>query len=157
MTEIKDEERFRTIEDILAFAVQREEEAAAAYGTMIATARTPGLKKLLGELMDEEKNHKRLLLELAEGRTVDREPENVTDLRISDYLISEPPHPDMGFQDLLIFAARKEHKAARLYSALALRSAKDGHRKLFEFLAGQEKTHKLRLESEYEKYVLGED
>lgn len=84
MTEIKDEERFRTIDDILAFAIKKEEEAAAAYGTMIATARTPGLKKLLGELMDEEENHKKLL-------------------------------------------------------------------------AGQEKTHKLRLESEYERHVLGED
>jgi len=84
LTEIKDEERFRTIDDILAFAIKKEEEAAAAYGTMIATARTPGLKKLLGELMDEEENHKKLL-------------------------------------------------------------------------AGQEKTHKLRLESEYERHVLGED
>jgi rubrerythrin len=157
LTEIKDEERFRTIDDILAFAIKKEEEAAAAYGTMIATARTPGLKKLLGELMDEEENHKKLLLELAEGPTVDQEPAKVADLRISDYLIAEPPHPDMGFQNLLIFAARKEHKAAQLYSALALRSTKDGQRKLFEFLAGQEKTHKLRLESEYERHVLGED
>jgi len=63
LTEIKDEERFRTIDDILAFAIKKEEEAAAAYGTMIATARTPGLKKLLGELMDEEENHKKLLAE----------------------------------------------------------------------------------------------
>jgi rubrerythrin len=49
LTEIKDEERFRTIDDILAFAIKKEEEAAAAYGTMIATVRIPGLKKLLGK------------------------------------------------------------------------------------------------------------
>jgi rubrerythrin len=153
----KDEERFRTIDDILAFAVQREEEAAAAYETMMVTARAPGLKKLLGELKDEEENHKKLLLELAEGPTVDQESAKVVDLKISDYLIAEPPHPDMGFQNLLIFAAKKEHKAAQLYSDLALRSTNDRHRKLFEFLAGQEKIHKLRLESEYETHVLGED
>ena len=157
MKKTNDEERFRTIDDILAFAVQREEEAAAAYETMIVTARAPGLKKLLGELKEDEENHKKLLQELAEGQIVDQEPAKVVDLRISDYLITEPPHPDMGFQNLLIFAARKEHKAAQLYSALALRSTKDGQRKLFEFLAGQEKTHKLRLESEYERHVLGED
>jgi len=157
LTKIKDQERFRTIDDILAFAIKKEEEAAVFYGTMIATARMPGLKRLLSELRDEEENHKKLLLELAEGPAVDQEPMKVTDLRISDYLVAEPPHPDMGFQDLLILAARKEQKDVQLYSALALRSSKNRHRKLFEFLAGQEKTHKLRIESEYEKQVLGED
>jgi len=52
------------------------------------------LKKLLSELRDEEENHKKLLLELAEGPAVEQEPMKVTDLRISDYLVAEPPHPD---------------------------------------------------------------
>lgn len=154
---IKNEKRFQTIDDILSFAIEREEEAYALYGKMIVTARTPGLKQFLDELMGEEKKHKKLLLEIAEGSTADLEPAKVTDLKISDYLVAEPINPDMGFQDLLIFAARKEHKTVLLYSALAQRSAKDQHRKLFEYLAGQERTHKLRLESEYEKYILGED
>ena len=79
------------------------------------------------------------------------------DLKISDYLIEEPLAPDMNFQDLLIFAAKKEKKAADLYSDLAKRAVLDDHRVLFEFLAKQEKVHKLRLELEYEKHVLWED
>ena len=157
MTEIKDEERFRTIDGILEFAIKKEEEAAAAYGEMLEVAGTPGLKKLLKELCDEEGNHKRLLEKAARAGIEELGSASVVDLRITDYLIAEPLHPDMSFQDLLIFAARKEHKAAQLYSALALRATKNRHRKLFEFLAGQEKTHKLRLESEYERHVLGED
>jgi rubrerythrin len=157
LTETKDEKRFRTIDAILAFAIKKEEEAAAAYGEMLEAAGTPGLKKLLKELYDEEGNHKRLLEKAVRAGIEELKSKSVEDLRITDYLIAEPPHPDMSFQDLLIFAARKEHKAAQLYSALALRLTKEGHRKLFEFLAGQEKTHKLRLESEYERHVLGED
>lgn len=157
MTEIKDEERFRTIDDILAFAIKKEEEAAAAYGEMLEAAETPGLKKLLKELYDEEGNHKRLLEKAARAGIEKLESTSVEDLRITDYLIAEPPHPDMSFQDLLIFAARKEGKAAELYGELTRRAARYEQRTLFDHLMRQEKTHKLRLESEYEKYVLGED
>ncbi len=136
MTEIKDEERFRTIDDILAFAIKKEEEAAAAYGEMVEAAGTPGLKKLLKELYDEEGNHKRLLEKAARAGIEELESASVEDLRITDYLIAEPPHPDMSFQDLLIFAARKEHKAAELYSALARRSTKKRHRTAFRVPRG---------------------
>jgi rubrerythrin len=63
----------------------------------------------------------------------------------------------MNFQDLLIFAAKKEKKAADLYIDLAKRSLSKEQKALFEFLAKQEKSHKLRLELEYEKHVLWED
>jgi rubrerythrin len=82
---------------------------------------------------------------------------NVKDLMISDYLVEEPLTPDMNFQDLLIFAAKKEKKAADLYSDLAKSSKTKGQKALFEFLAKQEKAHKLRLELEYERHVLWED
>jgi len=63
----------------------------------------------------------------------------------------------MNFQDLLIFAAKKEKRAALLYSDLAKKSLNREQKSLFEFLAKQEKAHKLRLELEYEKHVLWED
>jgi rubrerythrin len=63
----------------------------------------------------------------------------------------------MDFQDLLIFAAKKEQKAMELYSDLADKSKKKEQKKLFDFLAMQEKSHKLKLETEYEKHVLWED
>ena len=81
----------------------------------------------------------------------------VTDLKISDYLVEEPPDAEMNFQDLLIFAAKKEQKAAELYSELARKSDPKDQKKLFEFMAAQEKSHKLKLEAEYEKRVLQED
>jgi rubrerythrin len=81
----------------------------------------------------------------------------VKDLRISDYIVDEPLGDDPSFQDLLIFAAKKEAKAAALYGDLAARASEAAQKKLFEYLVGQEKAHKMRLEQEYEKYVLTED
>jgi len=144
-------------ERIIEFAVAREEEAAAGYAGMMASVKTPGLKDLFRELRDEERDHKRLLESLDPAGAGPLGPAAVEDLGITDGLQAEPPHPDMSFQDALIFAARKEEAAARLYTGLAAGATRAGDRKLFEFLAGREKLHKLRLETEYDKRVLTED
>jgi rubrerythrin len=154
---MKSELRPVNFEDIIAFAVAREVEAAAGYEGLMADAETPGLKELFRELRDEERDHKRLLEGLDPAGAGPFEPTAVEDLGLTDGLKAEPPHPDMSFQDALIFAARKEETAIRLYSGLAAKAGKAGDRTLFEFLAGREKLHKLKLETEYEKRVLAED
>jgi rubrerythrin len=78
----------------------------------------------------------------------------VMDLKISDYLVEEPPSPEMNFQDLLILAAKKEQRAIELYSDLGNKAAEEELKKLFEFLVMQEKSHKLKLEKEYDAHVL---
>jgi rubrerythrin len=75
-------------------------------------------------------------------------------MKISDYVIDKSLDEDMSFQDILIFAAKKEQKTIDLYRELAQRVSSPELKKLFDFLVSQEKTHKLRLESEYEKHVL---
>lgn len=144
-------------EEIIQFAIKREEEAARGYGEMMSLAKTPGLKKLLTELQDEEHNHKTLLQNLTEEKIGSLKMADVADLKISDYLIEEPLSEDMTFQDLLIFAAKKEQKAVEMYSDLAGKSTDEEQKKLFEFLVSQEKSHKLKLETEYDKHVLEED
>jgi rubrerythrin len=150
------EPRFKSMSDILAFAVQREIDAAAGYARMAAQASTPGLRELLLELKGEEENHRRLL-ENIKGAELPEPGPPVLDLGLSDALADVPMASDMTFQELLIFAARKEKKAEDLYQGLARRPELAAHRKLFDFLAGQERTHKLKLEAEYERHVLAED
>ena len=147
----------KTFEQIIEFAIQREEEAIKAYGNMIEIAETPGLKTLLAELQGEERNHKKLLQELTEEKAESLKAEDVIDLKISDYLVEEPPNADMTFQDLLILAAKKEQMAVDLYSGLAQEAKEEEIKKLFEFLVMQEKSHKLKLEKEYETHVLDEN
>jgi len=147
----------KSFAEIVKFAISREEVAIKAYGDMGERAQFPGLKELLLELQEEEKNHKRLLENIAEGQIQDLEIKEVTDLKISDYLTEEPPTDDMTFQDLLIIAAKKEQEAVELYTTLERNADVEELKRLFQFLIQQEKAHKLKLESEYEKHVLKED
>ncbi len=148
---------FSTFNDVIVFAIRREEEAAKAYGEMMAMAKEESARKLLLDLQEEEKNHKRVLQGLTEARTTAASGKDVRDLKISDYLVDEPLEPAMNFQDLLIFAAKKEKKAVELYKDLAKEAETKELKRLFEYLEKQEKAHKLRLELEYEKRVLWED
>ncbi len=144
----------QTFEDFIEFAIKREEEAIKAYGDIAGIAKAPGLKKLLLDLQEEERNHKKLLQDITEEKVESLEIKEVADMKISDYLVEEPPSADMNFQDLLILAAKKEQKAVDLYSDLARKVSEVELKKLFEFLIQQEKSHKLKLEEEYEKHVL---
>jgi rubrerythrin len=145
------------VADIIDFAIRREEEAARGYGEMADAAKMPGLKELLLELKRDEENHKRILENFSAGELDLTSRAEVPDLKISDFVAEEPMDDDMSFQDLLLFAARKEKKAVELYERLAALTEGDVHKKTFEFLASQEREHKFKLEAEYEKRVFEEN
>ena len=106
--------KMRTFREIMALAIEREKDAAAGYQALRAMVRDRGAKAFLAELRDEEKTHQKLLQDLARGRHAAVASEKVPDLGISDFLIEEPPGADMSYQDILIFAARKEHREKRM-------------------------------------------
>lgn len=148
---------FAGLDEVFAFALEREERSAELYAQLREKAAGQVLKSLAEELRQQEIQHKRILLDL---RTAGRAPKAeafVVDLGISDYTVDEPLRPDMTVPEVLLFAAKKEQQAALLYEGLAGRVAAGAERRTFEFLAAQEKTHKLRLESEYEANVLTEN
>ena len=147
----------KNYDEVIKFAISREEAAIDAYSDMSEKAKTPGLRELLLELQEEEKNHKRLLEDITQEQIATFKTEEIIDLKISDYLTKEPPSEDMTFQDLLILAAKKEQEAVELYTKLGESSESDELKKLFGFLITQEKSHKLKLETEYEKHVLEDD
>jgi|Deesub1362B_J571_1020462.scaffolds.fasta_scaffold00002_28 rubrerythrin len=145
---------FNDFESVIKFALEREKEAIRFYGQLLEKANFPGIKELLQELQAEEGKHKELLEELLQKTLPPTDIPEVEDMKISDYVIDKSLDEDMSFQDILIFAAKKEQKTIDLYRELAQRVSSPELKKLFDFLVSQEKTHKLRLESEYEKHVL---
>jgi rubrerythrin len=147
----------QTVHDVLQFAIQGEIQAAQGYGEMAGKTKQPGLKTALLELQSEEQKHKKLLEDLAAGTVVPLPVGEIEDIRISDYLIEEPLDEGSSLQDLLIFAAKKEAKAVELYTRLLAECPLPQHKRLFEFLIREEKSHKLKLEKEYEAYILQED
>ena len=69
----------QTFEDFIEFAIKREEEAIKAYGDLAGIAKTPGLKKFLLDLQEEERNHKKLLQEITEEKVESLEIKEVDD------------------------------------------------------------------------------
>lgn len=149
--------KISTFKEAMKFAIEREREAIKTYETLIHEVTTPGLKEMLRSLQKEEENHKRLLEELSQ-EDVDSFPAvDIVDLKISDSLEGKGADFQMNLQDLLIFAAKKEKEAAEFYARLAQEARVPKLKKFFEFLVLQEKSHKLKLETEYDQYIYGED
>ena len=149
--------RFDSVADIIAFAIRREIEAAEGYARIAGLATTPGLRELAGELRRQEESHRRLLEGLTAETLRDLGTSFVPDLHVVDSLADEKLSADMSIQDMLIFAAKKEARSIFLYESLARLAGASGHERVFLFLAGQEREHKLKIEAEYEKQVLQEN
>lgn len=148
---------FSSLDEILAFAVAREIEAAVFYADLAGKARTEPMRVLLRELEAEEKQHRILLEKYRAGSPVPAPGASVPDLGLTEAADGEPLDPAASAQDALIVAARKEAAAADLYGRLAAAAGDAEARKMFEYLVQQELRHKFRLESEYEARVLTED
>ncbi len=145
------------LRDIVALAIDREKEAAAGYRQLAGIVETPGLRVLALELEQEEIHHRELLENLRPETWEHPNSSPVADLGLSDAPADEALSPDMTVQDLLLFAAKKEKRATELYAGLARAADSRPLRELFEFLADQERVHKLKIETEYERIVLKEN
>lgn len=149
--------KFETINDILDFAINEEQVAIDLYSTLAENAKTPEIKAVFMEFVGEEIKHKVNLIKVKEEGTFPIEAEKIVDLKISDYIMDVKFHPEMSYEDALIFAMKKEKAAFRLYSKLAERAPNAEIKALFDQLAIEESKHKLRFEIEYDEYVLREN
>lgn len=149
--------RFDSVADIISFAVQREIEAAEGYARIAVLATTPGLSELAEELCRQEESHRRLLEGLTAEALRDLQTSFTPDIHVVDSLTDEKIAADMSIQDMLIFAAKKEARSVALYESLARLARASGQERVFLFLAGQEREHKLKIEAEYERQVLQEN
>jgi len=148
-----DQESFKKTTD---FAIQKEEEAAAFYEFAGRKTENSASKKMFEELKTEEEKHKKLLEGLNIGHVPLLRIKTIPDLKIGNYLVDIELTPDANYQQILVIAIKREEKAQKLYHDLAAECDDDELMKLFQFLAQQESKHKLRLETEYDEYVLVE-
>ena len=146
-----------TFENIISFAIEKEKEAAEFYRDMGKRARKAQAKLMFNELSAEEVKHREFLEGVAEGNVPDLPLKEVTDLRISDYLVDISFKPDMEYQDILIMAMKREENAHKLYEDMVTKAQSPELQKVLKFMAQEEAKHKLRLETEYDEVVLAQD
>ncbi|MGQ9608248.1 MAG: ferritin-like domain-containing protein [bacterium] len=145
-----------TFNAILAFAIEKELEASEFYKSISALSKRPNTKQMFEEFAREELKHKELLESINENTPLDSPSQKIVDLKISDYLVDISFKPDIGYQDALIIAMKREEKSVKLYNDLAEKIIDEKAQKLLKFMAEEELKHKLRLETEYDENVLVE-
>lgn len=147
---------FQNIDEILRFAIDKEESSASFYQSLASRVSRPWMREAFEEFAREELGHKARLEAVLSGvRPVFTEgaPGKVTDLRIGDYLADVEPTPDMEYQEALILAMKMEKLAFKLYTDVADLTQDPAMKALLSSLAQEEAKHKLRFELEYDQYV----
>jgi len=143
--------------EIIEFAINKEQEAVDLYADLAGRTQSPAGKIMFRELADMERGHKAKLQKLDRRFFSGHSLTPPEDLKISDYLVDVEIQPDSSYQDILLYAAKRERSAFDLYTDLSrLYESVPEIRKIFEVLALEEAGHKLRLEREYDDNVYKE-
>lgn len=147
--------QFDSVDAILDFAIEREEQAATLYTDLANTIDRPGMKEAFLEFAAEEGRHKARLMRIKGGEIPAAQSfEEVPDLKISDELVEPKISSTMTYAEALLFAMKSEKAAFLMYEQLAAATSDPNLVKVFRGLAQEEAKHKLRFEIEYDDLVL---
>jgi rubrerythrin len=146
-----------SVENILNFAIEKEEEAAEFYEQLAAKMAPDYMKEIFLGFAQEEKQHKARLLHVKQGGQLLSAKEKVIDLKIGDYLVAVEPSGDMNYQQALIIAMKAEKAAFKLYMDLSKTTDDVSLKNLFVALAQEEAKHKLRFEIEFDENIMQEN
>ncbi len=150
---------FTTVDQIIDFAINAEQEAVDFYTNLASTNTSEAIKKVFTLYAAEEAGHKKKLISVKqEGYFAKLEiTPLIQNLRISEYLTDVIPSGKMDYSEALILAMKKEEAAFKLYTDLSLIAPNQEMRNLFQDLAVEESKHKLRFELEYDEHILREN
>ncbi len=150
-------EEFKTIDDILDFAINSEQEAVDFYSDLAENASNKEMEKIFKQFAKEEMGHKSRIMNIKETGAFKAPKSDIMDLKIADYTVDITPKPDMRYDEALVVAMKKEKAAFRLYNDLANKAHSEEMKNLFLSLAQEESKHKLRFELEYDEFVMREN
>ena len=150
---------FKSIDEILDFAISKEKEAVAFYNSLAKEATRESLKDTFKRFAGEEQKHVNLLSDISGNKEkIDSyEFKPVTDLKISDYLVETEYQEGMPMPEILKLAMKREEKAVKLYASMENQTDVEEAKKVFRILVQEESQHKLALESMYDDYLADQD
>ena len=153
-------EKMPSVEEALKTAIEREIEAFNLYNDAAQRVQEPHQRSALLEMAAQEHSHRTKLENILEGnvrwaiRAARAQP--VTDLRLTDHLVGGSVEPGADYQDVLLFAAKREKAAFDFYQAMAEMVDDVLIQNVFTMLAHEEMRHKNRLEKMYEDVMYQE-
>ncbi|MBN1652349.1 MAG: ferritin family protein [Deltaproteobacteria bacterium] len=149
--------QFKSVDEILDFAIGKEQEAQDLYNSLANQAANSAMKSVFKEFAAEEGMHKKKLEAVKSGKKLASSEKKILDLKIGDYLVDVEVKPDLSYQEALILAMKAEKNAYKMYHNLAQAADDPGIKQLLLELAQEEAKHKLRFEIEYDDNILLEN
>ncbi|MHA1770627.1 MAG: ferritin-like domain-containing protein [Candidatus Thorarchaeota archaeon] len=143
-------------EQLISLAIEREVEAYEFYTNAAEEAELKSSAKLLNELAKQEETHKKKLeaaLKDGVSSTFEVSLDELELKKLRDYLADVPLNADSSPQDILVVAIKREDNAHEFYRILSEMTSHSGHKAVFEMLAREELTHKVRLQTLYDALV----
>lgn len=148
---------FVTLEQVIKFAVQREETAVQLYTEAAKKTTSIAARKMFEEFVVEEMGHKKVFSQMDLARAEQYKASQVRDMGISKYLVDIELKPDMTYPEILQFAIKTEEHAYQLYKAAAEGTDDPQLKKTLAVFADVELGHKKRIEAIYDERVLTEN
>jgi len=149
--------KWNSVDEVLDFAIKGEIESAKFYKGLAAKMEKAWMREVFEHFAKEEEGHQKKLEGVKSGKYLEPSKAKILDLKIGDYLVDIEPKLDMGYQEALILAMKKEKKAFKLYTQLSELADSAELKATFAALAQEEAKHKLRFEVEYDDHILTEN
>lgn len=146
---------FQSFEDIIQFAIEKEQEAVAFYEDASRQESYSGAKKSFEEFANEERKHEALLKGLLKGekKLSDYQFKWIPDIKRSNYIETMEYQKGMSYPDILRLAMKREEKALQLYRDLEKKTDHPDLVNLLKMLRQEEAKHKLALETIYDDHM----
>lgn len=145
------------LESIIQRAIKVEEESFALYNRASKMVKNPVAKTVLDEMAAEEVKHREKLMALLAGDVMESvgeiTPQQVTDLKLADYLVAGSLDEGASIQDVLLVAMQREKSTNEFYTFMSEISETESAKALFQFLAAEEMVHKNKVETLYEDII----
>lgn len=144
-------------EGVLKLAAEKEAEAGRFYADAADMAENPGAKALLLQLAEQEQGHQERLERLEPSAIGDLGEGQVQSLRISEFLTDKPLQAEATFQEVMVYAMKREERAEGFFNGLAEAMPAGDLKHLFGMLAREESKHKAVLEKLYDEVIYKEN
>ncbi len=145
---------FKSMDDILAFAIGKEKEAVDFYSDLSKQEIFSGTKEAFEDFAKEEEKHVTLLENFSQDKSkIDAYKfEWIPDMKRSDYMVDITYEKGMPFDDILHLAMKREEKAVKLYNELQEKADDEALINLFKILSQEEAKHKRILETMFDDF-----
>lgn len=139
-------EEFRSI---ISGAIANEVESYTFYRGIQRCATNETIKKIFGELADEEQTHRETLEEFLTKPVKSFHFDETKDYKVSETIDIQDLTIDMKPKEGIALAIKKEEGARDMYRAIAEFCIDPEQKKIFTNLANMESGHKAQLEDCY--------